>query len=90
MAKKKPQVIVNDEVVVSPSARSTVKFFPEKDSALAGIAERENRESLSAAVESENEDGTINVIVNVPLGENVLVQDVSSDPKAAFHFEDVL
>ena len=43
-----------------------VRFYPEKDSDLAKVAEANKRDYLTAAVESENKNGTINVIVSVP------------------------
>ena len=66
-----------------------VKFYPEEDSELAKVAEVNKRDYLTASVESQNKNGSINVIVSVPDGQNVLVKNVSSKKDASPRFEEV-
>ena len=65
------------EKLNSKNMTHVVRYFPKKGSDLEKVAKELNRESLSAIVESENEDGTLNLIVQNPNGSNDLVKDVS-------------
>lgn len=70
--------------------RTIVRFYPADGSELKKVADELKRDYLSAAVDSENEDGTINLIVSNPLGQNERADNVPSDKSASSHFEDVL
>ncbi len=68
---------------------NVVRFYPEVDSELAKVAEANKRDYLTAAVESENKNGSVNVVVSVPDGQNVFVKNVSSKKDASPRFEEV-
>jgi hypothetical protein len=70
--------------------RTVVKFFPVAGSDLDKTAKAKQRDSLTASVDAENADGTLDLIVSVPDGQNELVKSVSSAADASPRFEDVL